>query len=202
MRTTLLLTVLFFGIGGGISAWYFSAHEAAKRMLVASMERISEAANAQDEPRLIQETNDFLADDAVVTMNVQFSVFAMGSNGARGWDYTHDKPQFTRFISEMIGKVDGYGMRLTLKEHALDEADNSQFTATMHASGFATGASLMMGRSVGTRYVITGDCMITGSITDKVQVNNMDCPIRLTQQADLSSPKLKDAIKELKGLKP
>lgn len=202
MRTTIVLIILLAAIAGGISGWYFSGYQQAKRTLITTLDRISETANAQDTPGLLQQVEAFLAPQGEVQLNVKFKVFAMGSSGSNGWNYVHDKAQFADFLSEKIGKINGYGMRLTLEELTLDEQDSTQFTATIHASGFATGASLMMGRSVGTRYVIRGDCTASGTISDAVQVVALNCPIGLTQQADLSNAKVKDALKELKGLKP
>ena len=202
MRGIILPVIMLLAVGVGAASWHFSATNVAKRQLQAILEDISATSMAMDRPKLLSQVDEFLAPNGKVTLDVKFSIFAMGSSGARGWQYEHNREQFKNFIVEMTDKVNTYGMRLCLLDLVLDEKDNTKFTATVSASGFSTGASMMMGRSTKTRIVISGECTLTGTTGESIQVALMHCPVKLNQQADLSAGGFQDAMKELKGLKP
>ena len=200
MRSAIILVIITITLASSIMAWHFSAGQTAKRQLRATLEELSLAANSQDKAALFAKLDQHLTDNAQVNLNVQFSVFSRG--GGRGWIEDHDKQGFKLFLEEMIGKVDGYGMTFTLEDITLAEDDPTQFTATVAARGFGAGASLMMGKSVGTRYVISSDCIVTGTTGEAIQVSSMDCPTTLSQQADLKGGALRDNLKALQGIKP
>ena len=200
--STIIPVILLLAVVGSMAAWHFSPEKKADRLIRQALGEMSAAADAQDQALLLSHIDQYFSPDTEVKLNVKFALFAIGSGGGRGWNYTHDRAQFKDFIAEMIGKVDTYGMRLSLTELTLDESDQTQFTATINPGGFATGGALASGRKIGTRYVIGGNCTASGTISNNVQIQLMECPIKLNQQVDLKGVKLGDTIKELQGRKP
>ena len=195
MRSIIIPVIVLLLVGGGISHWYFSEYNIAKRQLSAALDTISRSANAMAQKELISQIDQYLAEDATVNMDVKFSLFGRGSS-TRRWTYQHNKEQFAAFITQMTGKVKSYGMRFTLKELTMDEG-STDITATVRASGFATAHAVMIARKTATRFIIKADCTLTGTVDSTLTIQSLNCPINLSQQVDLNSEKLRDALNEL-----
>ena len=201
MRSIIAPVIVLIAVVGGICAWYFSDYQVAKRQVLASLEAISDSANAMAQKALMAQLNNHLTDDATVKMDVSFNVFAQGSK--KGWQMEYNKQQFAAFITQMIERSKTYGSRLKMEDLVVGE-DGKSVTVKIRAASFSTSdaAMAMIARKVATRFVIKSDCSVTGTVGEMFKIQSMDCPTRITQQADLKSGQMKGALKELKGLKP
>ena len=196
--------ILLFAIGGSMAAYHFSDEQKAKRLLIAAFEQMQDTATTQDTPKLMTEINTYFSPTAQTSLKVTFSIFGIGENrGGRSVDFEFaSNKDFANFIQEMINQVNSYGMQFDVKGVALDEADSSSVSATIHASGFAKTKGMMANRAVDKRFVIAGDCQMKGTVGKSLLINSFDCPVKLRQQVDLQGTDLRNNIQELKGVRP
>lgn len=201
MRAIMTPLIVLILVGGGVAAWYYSDTQVAKRQVLAALENLSDPATRMDQAALLNHMNIHFADDANVMLDIDFTVFAQGTQ--KDWSLAYNKQEFMQFIKSMTDQTTGYGMMFRLEDLQVAPSGNG-VTAKVRATGFGTKNQQMMaiGRQVATRFIVKGDCTFTGTFGEQFSVTSLNCPTHISQQADLSGGQAREAMQELKGLKP
>lgn len=190
----ILLLVLIVGAGAGVF-WWFSPEQVAKRQVRGLFQQFSETVNTNDRAAVGSFLQQYLADDAVIQLDVSMSVLGVAAGDNMLSKQPFSKETFIPFIDNTLFALDSYTFNIALDTLVL-ASDGGAADMKAHARSDAAGLNHLMGKRIATKWVLKSDCDGAATLGNAPKLKTMHCVVRLNQATDLQDKNLHEIVEE------
>lgn len=143
-------------IGGGVYYHYFYPPRVLERATEKALADFTEAVRTHDRANIAAYLNDFMADDASITLSV--SHFSLTNPNAAAHRQDFDKPQFIAFIDNILYTMDHYDFYDAFLGTFTPAPDRTSAAVAFSGKAWGDGKSTYGGADVSMRFWFQPAC--------------------------------------------